>query len=89
MLNKGMAIMLDNEQEYGVTETEIIDNVQYCLLINIENKKEIKICKVSKENNGIAVIELENEELKKVFPIFQVKAKDTLKNCNIDIDSVV
>ncbi len=84
MLNKGMAVTLDDGQEYGVIEIETVDNIQYCLLINIKDKQEIKICKVSKEDSGIALIELENDELTKIYPKFYMKAKQYLQGLGIN-----
>ena len=79
MLKKGIAVILDNDKEYGVIETEIINNNQYCLLVNTKNTNDIKICKLSIENEGVALINLEEKELETIFSIFQHKAISSLK----------
>lgn len=79
MLKKDIVITLDNGSEYGVTEAENINGIEYALMININNKKDLKICKVVEEDKGIAVIEISNDDLKTVYPIFYSKAKDYLE----------
>lgn len=79
MLRKDIVITLDNEQEYGVTSVEIINGIEYALMINIKNRNELKICKVIKEEQGIAVIEISNEDFTNVYPVFYKKAKNYLE----------
>lgn len=86
MLNKGIAITLDDNQEYAIIETIEIHNIVYYLLTSTSNEKELKICKIFADEVGIAVIEVDNQEFKSVFPIFYEKSKKTLKEYNIDIN---
>ena len=79
MLKKDIVITLDNELEYGVTSVEIINGIEYALMINIKNRNDLKICKVVKEGKEIAVIEIHGEDLANVYPVFYDKAKTYLE----------
>ncbi len=79
MLKKDIVITLDNELEYGVTSVEIINGIEYALMINIKNRNDLKICKVLKESNEIAVTEMNGEDLVNVYPVFYDKARTYLE----------
>ncbi len=76
MIDKDIVVTLDNNLEYGVIETQIVDNVQYALLVNINNKKDVKINKVIEDELGIALQTLDSqEEFIIVYPHFYSKMK--------------
>ena len=79
MLKKDIVITLDNELEYGVTSVEIINGIEYALMINIKNRNDLKICKVLKESNEIAVTEMNGEDLVNVYPVFYDNARTYLE----------
>lgn len=80
MISKDIIITLDNKIEYGVIETQVVNGTQYALLANINDKKDIKINKVIKDENGIAVVSLYNyEEYLNVYPYFYSKMKKFIK----------
>lgn len=78
MLRKDIVISLDDGEEYGITQVEKINGLEYALLININKRSEVKICKIIQEEEGFAVVEIKEEDLKVVYPIFYKSAKTYL-----------
>ena len=68
------SIVLDDDIEYLIYETEIIDNTEYTLFININDSTDICFRKTIIENDEKFYIGLDDEkEFEKVVLVFTKK----------------
>jgi len=68
------SIILDDGIEYLIYDTEIIDNIEYTLFVNINNDADICFRKTIIENNEKFYIGLDDEkEFEKVLLVFTKK----------------
>lgn len=68
------SIVLDNGIEYLIYETEIIDNIEYTLFVNINNEDDICFRKTITENNQRYFVGLDDDkEFEKVLLRFTKK----------------
>lgn len=68
------SIILDDGIEYIIYDTEIMDNIEYTLFVNINDETDICFRKTIIENNEKFYIGLDNEkEFEKVLLIFTKK----------------
>lgn len=58
---KNKIIKLENNKEYFVLETLIDDNINYMLLLNLVDDKEIKIVKIILDNGEEYFVEITDE----------------------------
>lgn len=68
------SIILDDGIEYLIYDTEIIDNTEYTLFVNIADETDICFRKISIEDGKRYFIGLDNEkEFEKVLLVFTKK----------------
>ena len=68
------SIILDDGIEYLIYDTEIIDNIEYTLFVNINDENDICFRKTIVENNEKYFIGLDDEkEFEKVLLTFTKK----------------
>ena len=51
MLEQNDIVTLSNDQKYVVVYKTLIDNEEYCFVINMENDEDTMICKVDSQNS--------------------------------------
>ena len=60
--SKDKIIKLENNKEYYVIETLIDNNIDYLLLLNLVDDKEIKIVKKITENDEDYIVDITDEK---------------------------
>ena len=60
--SKDKIIKLENNKEYFVIETLIDNNIDYLLLLNLVDDKEIKIVKKITENDEVYIVDITDEK---------------------------
>ena len=79
MIDKDIIVTLENGVEYGVIETLIHEDIQYALLINTSNSKEIAICRVEEIDNDAHIFNVTEEEKEQISPLFYDKVDELIK----------
>lgn len=69
-------VTLENNNKYFVLQELTEEEKKYCLILNIDNENDIKIMEEEKEENGLSLIDINDEELlKKLSEKFKVSIK--------------
>lgn len=63
-------VVLENNEEYNVVNRLVYNDLEYLLLSNVSNVKDICIRKIKKEGKNQYICRLEDNELKTVFDKF-------------------
>ena len=56
-------IKLENNKEYFMISSLNENNIEYLLLINVDNESDIKIAKKIQEGNEEYIVEIDNSEI--------------------------
>lgn len=75
MLNQGDLLTLENEKEYAVVDTTIIDGITYVYLINSENFEDFMFCSYD-QVDGLYEVE-EQDILSKLIEVFNYQLNGT------------
>lgn len=69
-------VTLENNNKYFVLQELTEEEKKYCLILNIDNENDIKIMEEEKDENGLSLIDISDEELlKKLSKKFKVSIK--------------
>lgn len=69
-------VTLENNNKYFVLQELTEGEKKYCLILNIDNENDIKIMEEEKDENGLSLIDISDEELlKKLSEKFKVSIK--------------
>ncbi len=69
-------VTLENNNKYFVLQELTEEEKKYCLILNIDNENDIKIMEEEKDENGLSLIDISDEELlKKLSEKFKVSIK--------------
>lgn len=75
MLNQGDLLTLENEKEYAVVDTTIIDGITYVYLINSKNFEDFMFCSYD-QVDGLYEVE-EQDILSKLIEVFNYQLNGT------------
>ena len=68
--------VLENDKEYYVIDSVVVDNITYKLFSNVDDEMDIKIRKIINENDELYITGIESdEEFNKVIIAFEEKLK--------------
>ena len=69
-------VTLENNNKYFVLQEVVEEEKKYCLILNVDNENDIKIMEEEKDENGLLLIDVNDEELlKKLSEKFKVSIK--------------
>jgi len=75
LLNQGDLLTLENEKEYAVVDTTIIDGITYVYLINSKNFEDFMFCSYD-QVDGLYEVE-EQDILSKLIEVFNYQLNGT------------
>ena len=68
--------VLENDKEYFIIDSVVVDNITYKLFSNVDDEMDIKIRKIINENDELYITGIEDdEEFNKVIIAFEEKLK--------------
>ena len=74
-MEQSYSVILENGERYTKLNSVMYNNIEYLLLSNIANIKDVCIRKIIKENDKEYICRLENKELDEVLKIFNSEKK--------------
>ncbi len=74
-MEQSYSVILENGEKYTKLNSVMYNNIEYLLLSNIANIKDVCIRKIIKENDKEYICRLENKELDEVLKIFNSEKK--------------
>lgn len=76
-MERNFSVVLENGEEYIKLNSVMYNNIEYMLLSNISNIKDVCVRKVVKENGKEYVCRLEKKELEEVLKLLNTKEENS------------
>ena len=79
MIGKNTIITLEDNLEYAILDTTIINSIQYSLAINIKDKQDLAIFEILNNFDEIELNRVHGDEYEEAYKVFALSIEEIMK----------